>query len=259
MTLDTELESTFSLLVWTLAPTAVPSCQRRWTASDAFSPGTSTTLTTRWALGVRTGLFSPHWVNAGGPWCAFCLPFGLIDALSMQQTPAYSRHTLHQDRRADKSGRPLHRHHSLGERHSYNTITHWPQVLCRFQLTVQVLVFQKLIQKNIAYWEMTSLRKLLLMCYSTVAGGVRRLQRLTEGESKTQQVLHRYRAKNPYIKRCSCSVTAEETHSHCFYFHFLFFILLYFVILQSCRVSPVIPCFLTTIPTLCVHSWQCAP
>lgn len=62
--------------------------------------------------------------------CFFCLPFGLIDVLSMQQTPAYSRHTLHQDRRADKSGRPLHRHHSLGERHSYNTITHWPQVLC---------------------------------------------------------------------------------------------------------------------------------
>lgn len=48
--------------------------------------------------------------------------------LSLQQTPAYSRHTLHQDRRLDRGGRPLHRHHSLGERHSYHTITHWPQV-----------------------------------------------------------------------------------------------------------------------------------
>ncbi|XP_030251307.1 sodium/hydrogen exchanger 2-like [Sparus aurata] len=44
-----------------------------------------------------------------------------------KQTPAYSRHTLHQDATMDRTRKPLHRHHSLGERYTYNTITHWPQ------------------------------------------------------------------------------------------------------------------------------------
>ena len=35
------------LLEWTLAPTAVPSYRRRWTASDGFSPETFRTSTTR--------------------------------------------------------------------------------------------------------------------------------------------------------------------------------------------------------------------
>ncbi|GLD72123.1 sodium/hydrogen exchanger 2-like isoform X1 [Lates japonicus] len=42
-----------------------------------------------------------------------------------KQTPAYSRHTLHQDATMDKTRRPLHRHQSLG--YTYNTITHWSQ------------------------------------------------------------------------------------------------------------------------------------
>lgn len=62
-------------------------------------------------------------------WTSHTLLFGLMNVLSMQQTPAYSRHTLHQDATMDRAGRPLHRHHSLGERYLYNTITHWPQVL----------------------------------------------------------------------------------------------------------------------------------
>nr|WRO44049.1 sodium/hydrogen exchanger 2b [Rachycentron canadum] len=44
-----------------------------------------------------------------------------------KQMPAYSRHTLHQDTPMDKTRRPLHRHQSLGERYTYNTITHWSQ------------------------------------------------------------------------------------------------------------------------------------
>uniref|UniRef100_A0A3Q3AX61 Sodium/hydrogen exchanger n=1 Tax=Kryptolebias marmoratus TaxID=37003 RepID=A0A3Q3AX61_KRYMA len=44
-------------------------------------------------------------------------------------TPAYSRHTLHQDVTTDRTRKPLQRHLSLGERRRYNTITHWPQVL----------------------------------------------------------------------------------------------------------------------------------
>uniref|UniRef100_A0A3B4YNI7 Sodium/hydrogen exchanger n=1 Tax=Seriola lalandi dorsalis TaxID=1841481 RepID=A0A3B4YNI7_SERLL len=44
-----------------------------------------------------------------------------------KQTPAYSRHTLHQYATTEKTRRPLHRHQSLGERYSYNTITHWSQ------------------------------------------------------------------------------------------------------------------------------------
>ncbi|XP_029969767.1 sodium/hydrogen exchanger 2-like [Salarias fasciatus] len=45
-----------------------------------------------------------------------------------KQTPAYSRHTLHQDATGARTRRPLHGHHSLGDRRTYNTITHWPQV-----------------------------------------------------------------------------------------------------------------------------------
>ncbi|XP_069553215.1 sodium/hydrogen exchanger 2-like [Brachyistius frenatus] len=43
------------------------------------------------------------------------------------KTPAYSRHTLHQDATVDRTRKPLHRHQSLGERHTYNTIPHWSQ------------------------------------------------------------------------------------------------------------------------------------
>ncbi|XP_024862466.2 sodium/hydrogen exchanger 2-like isoform X2 [Kryptolebias marmoratus] len=43
------------------------------------------------------------------------------------KTPAYSRHTLHQDVTTDRTRKPLQRHLSLGERRRYNTITHWPQ------------------------------------------------------------------------------------------------------------------------------------
>ncbi|XP_037636573.1 sodium/hydrogen exchanger 2-like isoform X2 [Sebastes umbrosus] len=39
------------------------------------------------------------------------------------KTPAYSRHTLHQDAATDRTRKPLHRHQSLGERYSYNTET----------------------------------------------------------------------------------------------------------------------------------------
>ncbi|XP_039872290.1 sodium/hydrogen exchanger 2-like [Simochromis diagramma] len=42
-----------------------------------------------------------------------------------KQTPAYSRHTLHQDTSVDRTRKPLYRHQSLGERYSYNTITHF--------------------------------------------------------------------------------------------------------------------------------------
>ncbi|TNM99107.1 hypothetical protein fugu_013671 [Takifugu bimaculatus] len=44
-----------------------------------------------------------------------------------KQTPAYSRHSLHQEAAAGRTGRPLHRHHSLGERNTRDTSTHGPQ------------------------------------------------------------------------------------------------------------------------------------
>ncbi|KAM4621892.1 sodium/hydrogen exchanger 2-like [Polymixia lowei] len=44
-----------------------------------------------------------------------------------KQTPAYSRHTLHQDATMDRTRKPLRRHQSLGERHTCTTNTHWPQ------------------------------------------------------------------------------------------------------------------------------------
>lgn len=47
---------------------------------------------------------------------------------SLQQTPAYSRHTLHQDTTVHRTRKPLYRHQSLGERCSHNAITHFPQV-----------------------------------------------------------------------------------------------------------------------------------
>lgn len=50
---------------------------------------------------------------------------GLMHVSSLQQTPAYSRHTLHQDTSVDRTRKPLYRHQSLGERYSYNTITHF--------------------------------------------------------------------------------------------------------------------------------------
>ncbi|XP_061582357.1 sodium/hydrogen exchanger 2-like isoform X2 [Cololabis saira] len=43
------------------------------------------------------------------------------------KTPAYSRHTLHQQVTMDRTRRPLHRHQSLGERCSYNTGAQQPQ------------------------------------------------------------------------------------------------------------------------------------
>uniref|UniRef100_A0A3Q1JAR9 Sodium/hydrogen exchanger n=1 Tax=Anabas testudineus TaxID=64144 RepID=A0A3Q1JAR9_ANATE len=49
-----------------------------------------------------------------------------------KQTPAYSRHTLHQDNTVNTPRWPLHRHQSFGERYTYNTITYWPQVLNAF-------------------------------------------------------------------------------------------------------------------------------
>ncbi|KAM6923997.1 sodium/hydrogen exchanger 2-like [Xenentodon cancila] len=44
-----------------------------------------------------------------------------------KQTPAYSRHTLHQQVTMDRTRRPLHRHQSLGARCPYNTPAHRPQ------------------------------------------------------------------------------------------------------------------------------------
>ncbi|KAK5613373.1 hypothetical protein CRENBAI_023060 [Crenichthys baileyi] len=44
-----------------------------------------------------------------------------------KQTPAYSRHTLHQNVTTDRMRKPLHRHLSLPLRCTYNTITHCPQ------------------------------------------------------------------------------------------------------------------------------------
>ncbi|XP_049442140.1 sodium/hydrogen exchanger 2-like [Epinephelus fuscoguttatus] len=38
-----------------------------------------------------------------------------------KQTPAYSRHTLHQDATTDRTRKPLYRHQSLGERYTYIT------------------------------------------------------------------------------------------------------------------------------------------
>ncbi|XP_047210541.1 sodium/hydrogen exchanger 2-like isoform X2 [Girardinichthys multiradiatus] len=43
------------------------------------------------------------------------------------KTPAYSRHTLHQNVTTDRMRKPLHRHMSLPLRCTYNTITHCPQ------------------------------------------------------------------------------------------------------------------------------------
>lgn len=57
----------------------------------------------------------------------FTVPF--ICVWTFQQRPAYSRHTLHQGTAEDRPRRPPHRHQSFGERYTYNTITHWPQVL----------------------------------------------------------------------------------------------------------------------------------
>ncbi|XP_028445160.1 sodium/hydrogen exchanger 2 isoform X1 [Perca flavescens] len=45
-----------------------------------------------------------------------------------KQTPAYSRHTLHQDATMDRTRKPLHRHRSLGERYTFNTqVPYCPQ------------------------------------------------------------------------------------------------------------------------------------
>ncbi|XP_068181583.1 sodium/hydrogen exchanger 2-like [Antennarius striatus] len=44
-----------------------------------------------------------------------------------KQTPAYSRHTLHQDASKDKTWPPLHRHHSLPERNTCYTGAPWTQ------------------------------------------------------------------------------------------------------------------------------------
>ncbi|XP_067104269.1 sodium/hydrogen exchanger 2-like [Osmerus mordax] len=44
-----------------------------------------------------------------------------------KQTPAYSRHTLHQDATVDGTRKPLRRHQSLGERHSHTPHTPWTQ------------------------------------------------------------------------------------------------------------------------------------
>ncbi|XP_037636575.1 sodium/hydrogen exchanger 2-like isoform X4 [Sebastes umbrosus] len=46
-----------------------------------------------------------------------------LQSFNSKQTPAYSRHTLHQDAATDRTRKPLHRHQSLGERYSYNTET----------------------------------------------------------------------------------------------------------------------------------------
>ncbi|XP_013884853.1 sodium/hydrogen exchanger 2 [Austrofundulus limnaeus] len=50
-----------------------------------------------------------------------------LQRFNNKQTPAYSRHALHQDVTTDRTRRPLQHHQSLGERRRYNTITHWPQ------------------------------------------------------------------------------------------------------------------------------------
>lgn len=59
--------------------------------------------------------------------CA-CLVAGIICVLPMQQTPAYSRHTLHQKAAGGRMARPLHRHQSLGEKNTPSASTYGPQV-----------------------------------------------------------------------------------------------------------------------------------
>uniref|UniRef100_A0A8D3AIW7 Sodium/hydrogen exchanger n=1 Tax=Scophthalmus maximus TaxID=52904 RepID=A0A8D3AIW7_SCOMX len=53
-----------------------------------------------------------------------------LQNFNKKQMPAYSRHTLHQDAAAHRTRRPLHRHQSLGERSTHDTITHPSQVPC---------------------------------------------------------------------------------------------------------------------------------
>ncbi|KAM4732488.1 sodium/hydrogen exchanger 2-like isoform 3-T3 [Anableps anableps] len=50
-----------------------------------------------------------------------------LQNLNNKQTPAYSRHTLHQEVSTDRMKKPLHRHQSLAERCTYNRVTDCPQ------------------------------------------------------------------------------------------------------------------------------------
>ncbi|XP_067374445.1 sodium/hydrogen exchanger 2-like [Channa argus] len=50
-----------------------------------------------------------------------------LENFNKKQTPAYSRHTLHQEDTVNRPRRPLHRHQRFGETYTHNTITHWMQ------------------------------------------------------------------------------------------------------------------------------------
>ncbi|KAM6953184.1 sodium/hydrogen exchanger 2-like [Aplochiton taeniatus] len=51
-----------------------------------------------------------------------------LHSFNNKQTPAYSRHTLHQESTVDGGRKPLRRHQSLGERHTHSTHTPSAQV-----------------------------------------------------------------------------------------------------------------------------------
>lgn len=95
----------------------------------------------------------------------------------LQQTPAYSRHTLHQDASTDRTRRQLHRHQGVGERHATSTVTQWSQVPWP--------------PPSLLIWLCRQRRMWTDSSWSVTAGSAQRLQRLTQRTSRTQQVTHR--------------------------------------------------------------------